>query len=106
MATDSKQKFERVKISRSFTFKAFQVDSSKTTREELKSVYGSQHTGEFKYKSECHYYCEKEILDMLRGDMTDTNIYAIYKVCTLEDNDVADTLVELIYVNDGKIAID
>ena len=97
---------KKVKISRSFTFKAFVVDSEQISREELKSVYRSQHVGEFMYKSECHYYCEKEVLDSLRENMGSTYIYAIYKVCTLEDNNVADTLVELIYVNGDKIAID
>ena len=93
----------KVKISRSFTFKAYCVNGGE-------EVLNNKHTGEFKLKSECHYYAEKGVLDFVKSNLTEINKdgrkYAIYKVCTLEDSKCEDMLVELITVKDGEIHID
>ena len=93
----------KIKISRSFTFKAYCVNNGE---EVLKNV----HCGEFMLKSECHYYAEKGVLDFVKSNIESVNKcehkYAIYKVCTLEDSNCEDLLIELIYVKDGEIHID
>lgn len=94
---------QKVKISRSFTFKAYCVN-------EGQEVLNNVHTGEFLSKSECHYYCEKSVLDFVKSNLTEVDKnkqkFAIYKICILEDNKCEDMLIELITVKDGEIHID
>ena len=94
---------QKVKISRSFTFKAYCVN-------ENQEVLNNVHTGEFMLKSDCHYYAEKGMLDFVKNNLTEINKnvqkFAIYKICTLEDNKCEDVLIELITVKDGEIHID
>lgn len=92
----------KVKISRSFTFKAYVVS-------EKQEVLNDAHSGEFMLKSDCHYYAEKGVLDYVKANLasvkSNKHRYAIYKVCTLEDNKCEDVLVELITVKDDQINI-
>lgn len=94
---------QKVKISRSFTFKAYCVNDGQ-------EVLNNVHTGEFMLKSECHYYAEKGVLDFVKSNIetvkNNKQQYAIYKICTLEDNKCEDMLIELISVKDGEIHID
>ena len=93
----------KVKISRSFTFKAYCVN-------EGQEVLNNIHTGEFMLKSECHYYAEKGVLDFVKSNLTEINKkvqkFAIYKICILEDSKCEDMLIELITIKDGEIHID
>lgn len=90
---------KKLKISRSFTFKAYVVNKNE-------DVLNDAHMGEFMSKSECHYYCEKFVLDFVKNNKDDTKKYLIYKISTLEDTKIKDMLIEQIYVNDGKIIIE
>lgn len=93
---------KNLKNSRLFTFKAYIVN-------DVKDVLTNIHVGEFMFKSECHYYVEKHILDFLNANHENrentSKIYAIYKISTIEDTKIEDMLIELIYVKDGKIII-
>ena len=93
---------QKVKIQREFTFKAYTVN-------EGVEVLNNVHTGEILSKSECHYYCEKAVLDYVKANFEtvkkDKLRFAIYKVCTLEDNNREDVLIELISVKDDMINI-
>ena len=92
---------KKIKISRSFTFKAYTVN-------EGEQVLNDAHSGEFMLKSECHYYAEKGVLDFIKNNMESVKNqkFTIFKVCTQEDTTVKDVLVELISVKDGEIHID
>jgi hypothetical protein len=91
----------KVKISRSFTFKAYRVNESE-------EVLKNEHSGEFMLKSECHYYAEKGVLDFIKSNIESVknDKFTIFKICTLEDNKCEDMLIELITVKDGEIHID
>jgi hypothetical protein len=91
----------KVKISRSFTFKAYRVNGSE-------EVLNDAHSGEFMLKSECHYYAEKGVLDFVKSNLESVkeDKFTIFKVCTQEDTNVKDMLIELITVKDGEIHID
>lgn len=88
---------KKFKISRSFTYKAYVVNSDEN---------GSE-TRKFLYKSECHYYVEKHILDALNsGEYEQDNChYEIVNVTTVEDSERENYLIETITVADGKIYI-
>ena len=92
----------KVKVQRQFTFKAYVTDAQN-------EVLVDQHTGEFMTKSECHYYCEKDVLDYVKSNAEDVEknnyIYLIYKVSTMEDSNMPDILVERITVKNGIVII-
>lgn len=94
---------EKIKTVREFTFKSYLLtaDEAETAKEKV--------TGKFLTKSECHYYCEKAVLDYVKANFKDftENSYtvAIYKICTLEIETKPELLVELISVKDGVINI-
>lgn len=90
----------KVKISRLFTFKAYEVENSE-------EVLNNKHIGKFLSKSECHYYCEKSVLDYVKNNIKNCEgkIYLIYKVSTQEDTNIEDMLIEQIYVKDDSINI-
>lgn len=92
----------KVKIQREFTFKAYATDAQN-------EVLVDQHSGEYMTKSECHYYCEKAVLDYVKANAESVEkngyIYLIYKVSTVEDSTMPDMLVERISVKDGQIII-
>ena len=89
----------KVKVARSFTFKAYIAESE----EALTNVKERK----FLSKSECHYYCEKFVLDYVKNNMSsvENKVFAIFKVSTLEDVECEDLLIELITVKDDKINI-
>ena len=93
----------KVKIQREFTFKAYVIAAA-----EIEPAT-DQHMGEYMTKSECHYYCEKAVLDYVKTNAEsverDGHVYLIYKVSTVEDSTMPDMLVERISVKDGKINI-
>lgn len=93
---------EKIKINREFTYKAYIVKNGE-------EVLNNVHVGEFMSKSDCHYYCEKFVLDYVKNNLTDVKEnqykFAIYKIFTLEDDNREDMLIELISVKDGKINI-
>ena len=103
---------KKFKISRSFTYKAYFV----------KNINEGEKIKKFIYKSECHYYVEKFILDMLNSANVnedektlklnndidfniDSDYFEIINVCTVEDNNRENYLIETISVVDGKIYI-
>lgn len=99
----------KVKIQREFTFKAYAVANTQET-----APAADQHAGEYMTKSECHYYCEKAVLDFLKANADkfdtyerDSMAWCIYKVCTLDDESkqFVDVLVETISVKGGMINI-
>lgn len=96
---------EKIKTAREFTFKSYllSVDEVETAKATGKV------TGKFLTKSDCHYYCEKAVLDYVKANFKDfiENSYtvAIYKICTLETETKPELLVELISVKDGVINI-
>jgi hypothetical protein len=71
-------------------------------------VLNDAHSGEFMLKSECHYYAEKGVLDFVKSNLESVkeDKFTIFKVCTQEDTNVKDMLIELITVKDGEIHID
>ena len=112
---------KKIKISRSFTFKAYKVevdqkilnDSKKYLEfiNNIKSANISKHFGSFTFKSDCEYYVEKNILDIFNNisqGPKNTNIYLIYKISTLEDSNISDSLLMSIYYNidEEKIILD
>lgn len=113
---------KKIKISRSFTFKAYKVevdqkilnDSKKYLEfiNNIKSANISKHFGSFTFKSDCEYYVEKNILDIFnsisQGSKKNANIYLIYKISTLEDSNISDSLLMSIYYNidEEKIILD
>lgn len=91
----------KVKTQRLFTFKAYNVKEGETFQNDV-------HSGKFLSKSDCHYYCEKEVLDFVKNNISDVKKgekFLIYKISTIEDSNVKDMLIEQIYVEDGKIVI-
>lgn len=90
----------KVKINREFTYKAYVVKNGE-------EVLNNVHIGKFMSKSDCHYYCEKFVLDYIKNNLEDVKEYkfAIYKIFTLEDDNREDVLIEIISVKDGKINI-
>lgn len=91
----------KVKILRSFTFKAYQANKSE-------KVLNDAHSGKFLLKSECHYYCEKGVLDYVKNNLNNLkegDTFLIYKISTLEDSNIKDMLIEQINVKEGQIII-
>lgn len=90
----------KVKISRLFTFKAYVC-------EESQEVLNNAHVGKYLDKSECHYYCEKSVLDFVKANIEncESKKYLIYKISTQEDSNIEDMLIEQIFVKDGIINI-
>lgn len=101
---------KKFKISRSFTYKAYIVKTNEN----------GEQTKKFVYKSECHYYVEKHILDLLNSasnsegilklnDTLDFNInldfFEIINVTTIEDSERENYLIETIRVKDNQIII-
>ena len=106
---------KKFKISRSFTYKAYLV----------KKINDDEKIKKFIYKSECHYYVEKFILDLLNntnannGEKTlklklndddidfniDSDYFEIINVCTVEDNNRENYLIESIIVKNNQINI-
>ena len=112
---------KKIKISRSFTFKAYKVevdqkilnDSKKYLEfiNNIKSANFSKHLGSFTFKSDCEYYVEKNILDIFNNILQgpkNANIYLIYKISTIEDSNISDSLLMSIYYNidEEKIILD
>ncbi|WP_288795022.1 hypothetical protein [uncultured Megamonas sp.] len=112
---------KKIKISRSFTFKAYKVevdqkilnDSKKYLEfiNNIKSANINKHFGSFTFKSDCEYYVEKNILDIfnnISNGPKNTNFYLIYKISTLEDSNIDDSLLMSIYYNidEEKIILD
>lgn len=94
----------KLKLNRSFTYKAYMMNAS----DEIKF---NQHEGEFMFKSDCHYYVEKFILDYINNNVaTKSNEiknskFVIYKISTIEDNKIDDQLIESIIFDGEKIYI-
>ena len=103
---------KKFKISRSFTYKAYLV----------KNINESEKIKKFIYKSECHYYVEKFILDLLNNANVnndkktlklnndidfniDSDYFDIINVCTVEDNNRENYLIESINVKNNQINI-
>lgn len=88
---------KKFKISRSFTYKAYAVSTNENNEEVRK----------FLYKSECHYYVEKHILDALNSGEYECDgcHYEIINVTTVEDSERENYLIETICAADGKIYI-
>lgn len=112
---------KKIKISRSFTFKAYKVevdqkilnDSKKYLEfiNNIKSANFNKHYGSFTFKSDCEYYVEKNILDIfnnIQQGPKNVNIYLIYKISTIEDSNVEDSLIMSIFYNidEEKIILD
>ena len=89
---------KKIKISRNFTFKAYMCEKEQ-------EVQNNAHSGKFFTKSDCHYYCEKEVLDFFRANADESKKMLIYKISTIEDSNIEDMLIEQVFVNDGKINI-
>ena len=112
---------KKIKTSRSFTFKAYKVevdqkilnDSKKYLEfiNSIKSANSSKHFGSFTFKSDCEYYVEKNILDIFNSisqGPKNANLYLIYKISTLEDSNISDSLLMSIHysIDEEKIILD
>lgn len=112
---------KKIKISRSFTFKAYKVEISEDVLNDskkylefvnsVKSANVNKHFGAFTFKSDCEYYVEKNILDIfnnISNGPKNANLYLIYKISTIEDSTVDDSLLMSIYYNidEEKIILD
>lgn len=103
---------KKIKTARVFTFKAYAIDiddlnNINTLVNNIKSDNSDAHIGQFIFKSDCHYYCEKNVLDAFNAniELNKFKLYLIYKISTEEDSAVKDCLIELIYFKDDKINI-
>lgn len=90
---------KNLKVKRTFTYKAYVLEAGEVFNSEA-------HTGQYLKKSECHYYVEKDVLDLLQQTGDEGFAYGIYQVSTIEDDERPDKLVEIIRVKDGEIFID
>lgn len=112
---------KKIKISRSFTFKAYKIEVSEELLNDskkylefvnnVKSENINKHFGNFTFKSDCEYYVEKNILDIFNNISSgpkNANFYLIYKISTLEDSNIDDSLLMSIYynINEEKIILD
>lgn len=112
---------KKIKISRSFTFKAYKVEISEDVLNDskkyldfvnsVKSANVNKHFGVFTFKSDCEYYVEKNILDIfnnISNGPKNANLYLIYKISTIEDSNVDDSLLMSIFydINEEKIILD
>lgn len=112
---------KKIKVSRSFTFKAYEVNVDEEVLNDSKKYLEfvnnvkinnvNKHFGKFTFKSDCEYYVEKNILDFINNNLQDINntkLYLIYKVSTLEDSNIDDSLLMSIYYNidEQKIILD
>lgn len=102
---------KKFKISRSFTYKAYLL----TVDNDGKKIK------KFIYKSECHYYVEKFILDLINGSTNEgenilklnndinfninSDYFEIINVCTVEDNNRENYLIETINIKNNLINI-
>ena len=101
---------KKFKINRSFTYKAYICKVNEN----------GEKTSKFVYKSECHYYVEKHILDLLNSasnsegilklsDTLDFNInsdfFEIINVTTIEDSERENYLIETINIKNNQINI-
>lgn len=74
-----------MKVNRNYRFVLTAVDNSLLENESL-TIEQESRTGEFMFESECHYYCEKEIISAVKeaekrdvlGEYYD-HTYCIYK---------------------------
>lgn len=103
---------KKIKNSRSFTFKAYAVNVSEEILNDskkylefvnsVKSENVNKHFGTFTFKSDCEYYVEKNILETINNisqGPKNVNFYLIYKVSTIEDSNIDDSLLLSIYYN-------
>lgn len=112
---------KKIKISRSFTFKGYKVEVSEELLNDskkylefinnIKSENINKHCGKFTAKSDCEYYVEKNILDTFNNISSgpkNANFYLIYKISTLEDSNIDDSLIMSIYydIDEEKIILD
>lgn len=112
---------KKIKISRSFTFKAYKVEVSEDLLNDskkylefvnnVKEANFNNHFGSFTFKSDCEYYVEKNILDIFNNisqGPKNASIYLIYKISTIEDSNISDSLLMSIYYNidEEKIILD
>ena len=112
---------KKIKISRTFTFKAYKIEVSEDLLNDskkylefvnnVKSENINKHFGNFTFKSDCEYYVEKNILDIFNNISSgpkNANFYLIYKISTLEDSNIDDSLLMSIYYNidEEKIILD
>ena len=54
-----------MKVNRNYRFVLTVVDNSLLENESL-TIEQESRTGEFMFESECHYYCEKEIISAVK----------------------------------------
>jgi len=94
---------KKISVSRSFTFKAYKSEKGEIT---LESVNAKK--CEFMFKSACHYYAEKYILDFINDnfDIAKKCKFAIFKVYDQDLTNAKDFEIEQIYVKNDKICID
>lgn len=112
---------KKIKISRSFTFKAYKVEVGQELLNDSKKYIEfinniklnniNAHYGLFTFKSDCEYYVEKNILDIfnnIQQGPKNINFYLIYKISTIEDSNINDSLIMSIYYNNDeeKIILD
>lgn len=112
---------KKIKISRSFTFKAYKVEISEEILNDskkylefmnsVKEANCNKHFGSFTFKSDCEYYVEKNILDIFNNisqGPKNANFYLIYKVSTLEDSNIDDSLLMSIHydIDEERIILD
>lgn len=106
---------KKIKVLRSFTFKAYSVSVDEKLLNDIKKYQEfvintkkenvNKHFGKFVFKSDCEYYVEKNILDLINNisqGPKNSNIYLIYKVSTLEDSNIDDSLLMSIYYNNDE----
>lgn len=111
---------KKIKTARLFTFKAYKVEVSEEVMNDtekylefvknIKDKNASMHTGSYVFKSDCEYYVEKNVLDIFNTttDVKNAYVYLIYKISTVEDSDIDDSLIVSIYysIKDEKIILD
>lgn len=88
------------KITRDYQFKAYKIDKDQV------EVDKNRHNGEFLFKSECHYYVSKFIIDLLENIKDDTIKINIYQVGCREDDNRCDKLIESYFIDNDQIKID
>ena len=74
-----------MKVNRNYRFVLTVIDNEKIEKGEM-TVEQEKRTGEFMFESECHYYCEKELISAVKAaeksgllDEYYSHTYCIYK---------------------------
>ncbi len=94
-----------MKVNRNYRFVLTAVDNEKLENGEM-AIDQENRTGEFMFESECHYYCEKEIISAVKeAEKRDAlGEYYAHTYCIYKETKVK-TVTETRQEGDAKITV-